>query len=164
MRLARLVAVVVAFAGVVCPQGMEAQGLRNQVYLHVDRPGPNPDGIVWVQRTFVIAGWAFNCTGFPPDLSVWIYDPHEPWNGGGFVRVADAQVTAGLYRPDVADAFRGQPGCNVTPFSGFIITFPTPPPVGAQVFVVKGWSGGGRWENGVFVSPSAHQTFFGIVR
>jgi hypothetical protein len=96
-------------------------------------------------------------------VSVWIYDPTEPYNGGGFVRVPGAQVTSGLYRPDVVEAFRGS-GCNVTLFSGFHVALPTQPAVGAQAFSVQAWSPGGRWDGGLFVSPSASRTFFIIVR
>lgn len=167
-RLARLgvAALVCCVAlGFASSRPAVAQGFsNNQVYMHVDHPGPGLDGIVWLKRPFYIAGWAFNCNGSKPEISVWMYDPNEPLNGGAFVRVRDVQVYTGGYRSDVAAAYAGTPNCQVSPYAGFYVILPSQPTAGSHAIVVQAWSSGGHWEAGVWKSASAHQTFFAIVR
>lgn len=122
---------------------------QNQVFIAIDLVEPalvvppdqgfqQPTG--WVFRTGTyLAGWAFNCNGTPPDISLWRYDTAT----GGVVRVP-AVVTTGLSRPDVAAAYAGLP-CTVTSSAGWHL-YPTEPlPLGPQYLLVQGWASGGTW-------------------
>lgn len=124
---------------------------QNQVFITIDHPPRNIPrsleyGVVeqmgwWWQTagSFYLSGWAFNCNGSAPLLTLWRYDTAME----ELVQVP-ATVYTGLYRPDIPPAYAGVP-CTVTAYGGWAIYPTVPLPLGPQYLTVHGYSEGGTW-------------------
>ena len=114
---------------------------RCGTYAFVDSPA-TPDAKVPVATAgdWIVAGWGFECESGQPVTRV------ELWYSGddGFYKPVPYWLTglyAGVYRPDVANAFRG--ACpKVTQYTGYgLQVLAGAVPVGTRALIVNAWRG-----------------------
>lgn len=124
---------------------------QNQVIMNMDLPANaslelpeyQPVQGAWVFSTgLYFAGWAFNCNGTPPVLSLQEWDVAT----NTFVDIP-AVITTGIHRPDVAAAFAAWP-CTVSAYSGWHAHTTTPLSPGIHYILVKGYAPGGTYVPG----------------